>query len=282
MPRSDPEILRRLIQGNFVTDNLEGGYNVTNLGAILLAKDLASFSTVSKKSVRIIKYSGSDKRSSEFEEEINRGYALGFSGMMKLITARISEREKFDDGVRKRVSMYPEIAIREIVANALIHQDFTIGGAGPIIEIFSNRIEVINPGNSLIDPDRMLDERRSRNESLASTMRSFGICEERGGGLDKTVIELEKINLPAPEIIASENSMRVILSGPKEFSNYTKQEKLRACFFHCVLRWIARDYMSNSSLRERFKLGDEDYQAVSAIITESSRAGRIAPADQKQ
>ena len=128
-------------------------------------------------------------------------------------------------------SVYPEDAIREVIANALIHQDFTITGAGPVIEIYSDRLEVINPGNSLIDIDRIIDERRSRNEKLASTMRLLGLCEERGGGLDKAIIQIEQMNLPAPDFHASQNSMRVVLFGPRPFKELSKAEKIRACFF---------------------------------------------------
>ncbi len=168
------------------------------------------------------------------------------------------------------------------MANALIHQDFTVSGAGPVIEIFSDRVEIINSGNSLISTDRLLDERRSRNEKLAEAMRELGLCEERGGGLDKTVLELESQHLPAPEFMASETSFRVILFGPRPFGELSKADKIRSCFFHCVIRWLQRDYMSNSSLRERFSLEDKDYQAVSAVISEAIKAGRIAPADPTQ
>ena len=49
------------------------------------------------------------------------------------------------------------LAIREIIANALIHQDFFITGTGPTIEIFSNRIEITNPGLPLVDIKRIID-----------------------------------------------------------------------------------------------------------------------------
>jgi len=68
--------------------------------------------------------------------------------------------------------MYPEIAVRELVANALIHQDFSITGAGPMVEVFGDRVEITNPGEPLIDTLRFIDEPpRSRNEMLASLMR---------------------------------------------------------------------------------------------------------------
>jgi ATP-dependent DNA helicase RecG len=214
--------------------------------------------------------------------EGEKGYAVGFSGMMQFLTKRLPKEEQYVNGVRRMTPIYPEAAIRELIANALIHQDFTIGGAGPVIEIYENRIEVTNAGNSLIIPDRMLDERRSRNERLASTMRAFGLCEERGGGLDKTFLEIELRHLPAPEFISSENSFRVVLFGPRPFNEMSKAEKVRACFYHCVLRWLTHDYMSNASLRERFSLPDKEYQAVSGVIAEAIRLNRITAADPEQ
>ncbi|MFT2215450.1 ATP-binding protein [Rhizobium giardinii] len=124
-------------------------------------------------------------------------------------------------------------------------------GVGPVVEIYDNRIEVSNPGNSLISTDRILDERRSRNEKLAATMRSFGLCEERGGGLDKTLIEIEAEHLPAPDFISSENSMRVVLFAPKSFNNTGKctadEDHSRAG--SCCHRHYTNDSASSTSQR---------------------------------
>ncbi|MFM9975090.1 MAG: ATP-binding protein [Beijerinckiaceae bacterium] len=281
-PANPQEIIRKMIQHGFLLDNLEGRYEITNLGAILLARDVTLFPSIAGKAVRIVKYAGRDKSKSDFEQEGRKGYAVGFTGMMKFLMDRLPKEERYIGGVRRVVPHFPEIAIREVIANALIHQDFIVGGVGPVIEIYENRIEVTNPGNSLISTDRILDERRSRNEKLASTMRAFGLCEERGGGLDKTLIEIEAEHLPAPDFISSENSMRVVLFAPRPFAQMSKAEKMRACFHHCVLKWLTHDYMSNATLRERFSLSPEDYQAASAIIAESIKLGRINPADPNQ
>ncbi|WP_426127939.1 ATP-binding protein [Pararhizobium sp. PWRC1-1] len=281
-PKNPDEIIRKMIEYGFLLDNLEGRFDITNLGAILLARDVTLFPSIAGKAVRIIKYIGRDKSKSDFEHEGKKGYAVGFTGMMKFLMDRLPKEERYINGVRRMVPHFPETAIREVIANAMIHQDFTIGGVGPVVEIYENRIEVTNPGNSLIATDRILDERRSRNEKLASTMRAFGLCEERGGGLDKTLIEIEADHLPPPDFISSENSMRVVLFAPRPFNQMSKAEKMRACFFHCVLRWLTHDYMSNATLRDRFSLAAEDYQAVSAIIAESIKLGRIAPADPDQ
>ena len=282
VPRNDQEIIRRLSFAGFINDNMEGGYDVTNLGAILFANDIALFPSIANKSIRLIKYAGRDKSRSEEEVEGKRGYAVGFAGLIRFIMGRLPKSETYIDGVRTMAPIYPEVAVREIIANALIHQDFTISGAGPVIEMYVDRLEVINPGNSLIEVDRIIDERRSRNEALALAMRSLGLCEERGGGIDKAIIEIEKMNLPAPGFNPSSNSMRVVLFGPRPFNALSKAEKVRACFFHCVLRWLKNDYMSNTTLRQRFRLSDEDYQAVSGVISEAIKLKRIMPAEANQ
>jgi predicted HTH transcriptional regulator len=280
-PKSPLELVRKLEQIGAIKDSMEGGYDVLNLGAIILAEDIDHFPSLKGKSVRVIKYEGLNKRKSVLEQEGRRGYAIGFSGLIRFIMQN-SIHETYVDGVRKNVPLCPEVAVREVVANALIHQDFTQFGSGPVVEVYANRIEVVNPGNSLIEPDRMFDERKSRNQKLAEIMRNLGLCEERGGGLDKAMIAVEEAYLPAPDFIASKDSMRVVLFGPRPFHQMSKLEKERACFFHCIIRWIQHDYMSNSSLRERFSLPQAEYQAVSAIITSMVKAGRIIPADPAQ
>lgn len=280
--RKRAEILRRFLAAELIREDFEGGYDITNLGALLLANDITAFPSISAKSVRVIKYEGRDKRHGLTEFEGRKGYAVGFEGLLKFVLQNVPRKESYDRGIRVSLPIYPEIALREFIANALIHQDFTVPGAGPVIEIYENRIEITNPGNSLIDVDRIIDERRSRNEKLAREMRGLGLCEERGGGVDKAIIEIEENALPAPEFIASQDSMRVVLFGPKKFSQLSKAEKTWACFCHCVVRWLQNDFMSNTTLRERFSLSESDYQAVSGVISDARRQRRIAPADPDQ
>lgn len=61
--------------------------------------------------------------------------------------------------------MFPEIAVRELVAHALIHQDFTESGTSVMVEIYDDRMEISNLGLPFISPDRFIDEYQSRNET---------------------------------------------------------------------------------------------------------------------
>lgn len=176
--------------------------------------------------------------------------------------------------------MYPEIALRELIANALIHQDMTVTGAGPTIELFSDRIEITNPGSPLIDPARFIDmPPRSRNESLAALMRRMGICEEQGSGVDKVVTAVEVFQLPAPDFRADGENTRVVLFAPRSFAHMTASERVRACYQHAVLRYVAAERLTNGSLRVRPGVAPQNAAQVSRIINEARDAGLIKLAD---
>jgi ATP-dependent DNA helicase RecG len=281
-PQSNEEVIRQFCASGFVREDLEGGYDITNLGAITFANDITRFPSIASKSVRVIHYAGANKQKALVEQEGKRGYAVGFEGLVAFIVERLPTEEKYVKAVRQQVATYSHIAIREIIANALIHQDFMISGTGPLVEIYNDRIEVVNPGNSLIHLDRIIDERRSRNEKLAAAMRELGLCEERGGGIDKAILQIEEMCLPAPEFYLSGTSMRVVIFGPKQFNQLSRGDKVWSCYCHSVVRFLQRDYMSNTSLRARFSLKDEDYQAVSTVIAAAKKEGRIQPAEAQQ
>ena len=251
-------------------------YSITNLGAILFAKNLSDFGKLSRKAPRVIIYKGKDKLHTIKEQVGSKGYALGFEGMITFINDKLPTNEEIGKVFRKEVKMYPELAIRELVANALIHQDFSETGTGPMVELFDGRIEISNPGKPLISTLRFIDHNpQSRNEKLAYFMRRINICEERGSGIDKVVNMAEIYQLPAPNFIEGDNFLRVVLYAYKTLRQMDKEDKIRACYQHCCLKYVSAQYMSNQTLRERFKIDEKNYAIVSRIIAETIEAGLI-------
>ena len=180
VPDGQLAILETLMKEEMVQKNATGNYDITNLGAILLAKDLNEFAGLKRKEVRVIKYKSNNRTNTITERDGKKGYAADFEDLIKYIMTQIT-KENMDSSIRKKEPMLPNIAVREVVANALIHQDFFETGSGAMIEIFADRLEITNPGLPLVDVDRFLDAPpKSRNEKLASLMRRMGICEERG------------------------------------------------------------------------------------------------------
>ena len=144
-PVSPEGILHYLIEDNIVSKQDNGLYGITNLGAILFSKKLSEFPRISRKALRIVQYEGKDRLKLLRESPgMDNGYAIIFEEAMRYIEAIIPSEEKIEDGIRKKRTAFPMLAVREIVANALIHQDFSISGTGPTVEVFTNRIEVTN------------------------------------------------------------------------------------------------------------------------------------------
>jgi len=174
--------------------------------------------------------------------------------------------------------MYPELAVRELVANALIHQDFFVTGAGPVVELFADRFEVTNTGEPLVAADRLVDAPpRSRSEALASLMRRMGICEERGSGVDKVVSQTEFYQLPAPLLEVPAGSTRAVLLAHRPLSRMDAEERARACYLRACLRYVQREYLTNTSVCERFGLNEANSASASRLIKETVSAGLIAP-----
>ena len=177
--------------------------------------------------------------------------------------------------------MFPDPAVRELVANALIHQDFFVTGAGPMVEIFDDRIEITNPGETLVDTQRFVDTPpKSRNEVLASLMRRAGICEERGSGIDKVVFQVEYFQLPAPLFEVPEGFTRIVLFAPQKLTRMDKADRVRACYQHACLKYVNRDYLTNTSLRERFGIAPDNRAMASRYIREAVEDGSIKPYDE--
>lgn len=270
------EIINKLISEDLIRKNEAGKLDITNLGAVLFARNIEYFKSIKRKTVRVILYSGKNKIEGSKETEVKTGYALAFETIVNTINNMIPANEQLGDLYRKNVPMYPVIAVRELVANALIHQDFSIRGTGTMIEIFSDRIEITNPGTPIVDSTRFIDSPpKSRNESLASYMRRIGLCEERGSGFDKVVFQTEFYQLPAPLVEVTEEHTRVVLFAHKDFKEMAKEDKIRACYLHACLKYVNRDYLTNTSLRERFGLKQNEISKVSRIIKETLELGLI-------
>ncbi len=223
---------------------------------------------LSRKAVRVIKYKGKNKIETEREQTGKKGYAIGFVGLLDWINGQLPANEEIGRALRKDVRMYPEIAIRELVANCIIHQDFSVKGC-PTIEIFSDRIEISNPGQPIIRSERFIDEYGSRNEKLADIMRRMGFCEEKGSGLDKAIFYNELYQLPAINITVQENRTIVTMYSYKTLSKMDKNDKIKACYQHACLKYVSNEKMTNQSLRERFGIEQHNYSIASRIIKDA-------------
>jgi ATP-dependent DNA helicase RecG len=258
------------------------GWTITNFGGLLFAKKLESFDRLPRKAPRVIVYEGKNKLKTKTDKPGTKGYAVGFQGLVEFINGLVPSNEVIEQALRREVKMFPEIAVRELVANALIHQDLNESGASVMIEIYDDRMEISNPGKPFIPPDRFIDEYQSRNERLADLMRRLGICEEKGSGVDKVIEAAEMYQLPAPDFRVGERRTSAVLFAHQDLEEMDRNDRIRACYQHCCLRYVMNEKMTNQSLRDRFKLAEDKVASVSQIIAATVEAEKIKLGDPTQ
>lgn len=282
LPDNRSGIFDKLVADRLVQADVGGHWSITHLGAILFAKRLSDYSpSIARKAIRFVAYDGLNRACAvTHRQDGQRGYACGFGGLIDYIHGLLPHNEYIGRAFREEQPLYPSIVMRELIANALIHQDMTITGAGPLIEMFKDRVEITNPGQPLISPERFLDSPpRSRNEALASLMRRMGLCEEQGTGIDKVIVAVELHQLPPPDFRADGDDLRVALFAPRHFRAMTPEERVRACYQHAALKFVSGQRMKNSTLCERFGISSQNASQASVVIRHSLEAGLIRPAD---
>ena len=279
-PTNAEGICYYLEEEHILEKQANGLYAITNLGAILFAKRLSDFPRLSRKAVRVVQYKGSNRLNMLKEYDGTKGYAVGFEGLLGFIDALLPTAEVINGALREKKTAYPSLAIREAVGNALIHQDFSIPGTGPVVEIFDGRIEITNPGTPMVDIKRIVDNPpKSRNEKLAELMRRLRICEELGTGWDKIVISCELQMLPAPKIDLYEENTKVTLYAEMPFTSLSAEDKLWACYLHACVKQVENEQLTNTTLRERFGLKPSSSGSVSRLIKEAVNMKLIKPLD---
>lgn len=274
-PTNRDGVLDRLSSENLITRTLQG-WMISNLAAILLAKKLDAFSLeLARKAPRVVIYEGINKLVTREDKSSTKGYAVGFESLVDFVHSAAPQNRSIEQVVREEHKMFPKQALRELIANALVHQDFLETGASVMIEMYADRVEISNPGTPPIRVERFIDEYRSRNERLADLMRRLGICEEKGSGVDKVVSAAEVFQLPAPDFRVGNLRTTAVLFAHQDFSEMSKSDRIRACYQHCCLMYVSNRRMSNQSLRERFGLSEVKTATVSLVMGAAKEAGLI-------
>ncbi|MDR1368546.1 MAG: putative DNA binding domain-containing protein [Dysgonamonadaceae bacterium] len=274
-PKATDLILSNLESYHIIVQDSDR-WSITNLGAILFANDLSLFDYLNAKPVHILKYVGTNNLILEKELTETRGYAAAFDDMVEYVMKNLPQQEIIKSAIRQNKTDYPRTAIREFLANSFVHQDFTVTGMDIMVEIFTDRIVMTNPGSPLTDVNRFIDlPPKSRNEKLAQALLLFHICERRGSGVDRAIEALETALMPPPKFTKGEYFTRVFIYGRQKLSAMGKQDKIRACYQHCCLLYENNKEMTNQSVRERFEIDKKNYSTASRIIADTVAAGLV-------
>ena len=74
-------------------------------------------------------------------------------------------------------------------------------------------------------------------------------------------------------------STKVTLYAHQKLTEMDSNDRIRACYQHCVLCWVGNNLMTNTTLRQRLAISDENYSMASRVIRDTIDAGLIKPHD---
>jgi ATP-dependent DNA helicase RecG len=163
---------------------------------------------------------------------------------------------------------YPEVALHEIITNAVLHRDYSI--ADDIhVRVFDNRIEVESPGRlpAHVTPENILDERFARNGNVVRWVNKFPDPPNKdvGEGLNTAFAAMRSLKLKAPIIGETASSVLVTI----------RHEKL-ASPEEMILEYLQNnEEISNSVVRELSGIGSEN--TVKRILQKMVKADELEP-----
>jgi len=226
LEKIDFELLRNL----GIADNFGDLKRPTLAGFLIFAKEKPqNKQQFSRYIVRCVKYQGSNVTTDIIDSiDIDGTLDVQIDNTQKFILRNIRKSAKIVGSKRIEKYEYPEKAIREIVANAVIHRDYKITETYTQVNIFEDRIEIFNAGclPHGVTVENIKDAQVSRNEIIAARLKELDYLEEYGRGIDIVFSEMHKWNLLPPIFKNTSNSFKVILMGEKLSNLNERQVKI--------------------------------------------------------
>ena len=150
------------------------------------------------------------------DKEFNGNVVHQFEQAFAMILSKLPVRSRIEEGGKRQSYLaIPEKAVREALANALVHnRGYSTYRSRVQVDIYSDRIEIANPGRSLVPPENLEEAHpQTRNPLLMSYLRDLEITEHRGRGIKTIINSLKEAGLAAPTFTHKHDWFVVTLHG---------------------------------------------------------------------
>lgn len=224
---ADNSVTETILQNTKIAVNDHGALRPTIAGALIFSSHASlERNPFNRYVIRCIRYAGSTSASEILDSQDVAGTLdKQIDNMNSFVLRNIARRATIQGTQRVESFEYPEEAIREVIANAIVHRDYTITESYTQVRIFADRIEISNPGNLPpgVTVDNIQEMQFSRNSVIASLMRDLNYLEEYGRGIDLVFSTMSDRALPRPIFRNSANMFTVTLLGER-FKSLTDRQ----------------------------------------------------------
>jgi ATP-dependent DNA helicase RecG len=197
------------------------GYSLKlRMAALLLfAKNVSKWHPRSQ--VRIFKVKGTKEKTGVDFNVTEAGETNGnifelIEKSWELLRPQLTETRFSEDAMFKTHIMYPELACKEALINAITHRDYSLEGRGIEIKMYDDRLEILSPGKLLSsltikELEELKGLHQSRNVYVSRVLRECGYIRELGEGIRRIFELMESNDLVKPKIESPNKSFIVTL-----------------------------------------------------------------------
>ena len=179
-----PTIKRETLLQNL--DCLTSDQKLTNLGVLFFAKDIDFIMRYAL--VDCVLFRGTTKAKILDRKQYKKNIIENIESALAFVQ-RHTNTEYVITGKprREEITDYPEPAVREAIVNAVCHRDYFERRCHVVIEIFSDRLEIYNPGGlpNGLDPKKFGTKSVPRNLLIASMLHRVNYIEQAGTGIER-------------------------------------------------------------------------------------------------
>jgi ATP-dependent DNA helicase RecG len=244
----------------------------TFAGLIVYGKDLQTFRKLNNASILVQWFEGKTRQLQNKSKLIVGNLPEQLEQCFELLKKENWTIPVFKGLKREDQVAYDERVLREIVTNCVVHRDYSRMHQPVKVDIFSDRIEIENPGGLLpgLTTTNILHKREWRNPSIASLLSRLNFGEMDGQGIDVVLGITRNIHAPAPHLQNLGQSFKVTLFAPKPFDEFTPDQKKSTVFVLILLD----SFVDNETLRNVFDISSE---RASTLIKTMIEDGTLEP-----
>ena len=190
-----------------------GGLSVSNGGLILFGLDNVRQRYFPDARVSCARFRGTDKTEFIDRMDIAGSMLNAIDEVPHFIRRNTRLAAKIENMHRRDIPEYPELAIREVLVNAIGHADYSLRGMRILIAIYADRMEVQNPGMlpfGMTMEDFKAGVSKIRNRVIARVFREMGLMEEWGSGYKRVIHACQSGGYPEPDWQELGTAFRVI------------------------------------------------------------------------
>lgn len=265
------------------------GLRLKNAALVLFAKDVRSWHP--RCQVRIVTVRGKERLSGPnynvVKDDVVSDNILAIAdSAWERLTLALAQQPTFTETARfEQNYLFPQIATREALLNAIVHRDYAVEGRGIEISIFSDRMEITSPGMllSTVSVDDLMELKgvhESRNPLIARLLREVGLVREMGEGLARIFTVMRSNALAQPELASDSNGFTVTLFNKSlydpdvnlwlsNFDDFPLTEPQRAVM---ALGYGGREFSAQDAIDT---LGIVDVGQLQEVLTPLRTAGLI-------